>query len=232
MSRRLAAILTCLVALGAPAPAQMPETPGPGGIRIAPGAPVTGYTPGGIGPGGIEVAPGGAARTVPMYRIGPGGVPLAPQPDPRGDRDNPVVRLPPDLPELPQSLALTITSRDAGPVKTPSPDAPIESISDLFAALRACWDPPAGDRAQDGTQMSVRFSFRRSGELMAPPFVTYTSRGTKAEAKQTWRQAINAALDRCAPMPLSKNFAAAIAGRPISVRFVDDRSASAGPQRP
>jgi hypothetical protein len=80
--------------------------------------------------------------------------------------------------------------------------------------------------------MSVRFSFKRTGDIVAPPFVTYTTPGTKADTKQVYRGAINAALARCAPLPLSKSFSAAIAGRPISIRYVDDRIMSAGLPRP
>jgi len=230
--------LTLFIAMGAPAVAQMPITPGPGGIPIAPGLPVPGFTPGGIGPGGVEVAPGAAARHVPMSRIGPGGVPFPPRPDPRGDESNATARLQPGCSNggpceiLPHSLTLTITSRDAGPDKAPSPDAPIDSIRDLFAVLRACWEPPAREQAQEGVQMSVRFSFKRTGEIVAPPFVTYTSPGTKPETRQVYRQAINTAIERCAPLRFSKSFAAAIAGQPISIRFVDDRVMQAGSPQP
>ena len=237
MARLLVATtLTLAIGFDASAWAQMTEVPGPGGTLIAPGAPVRGYNPGGIGPGGTEVAPGPAARTVPMYRIGPGTVPLAPRPDPSVGVDTPTVRLQPPgcdnsgcVPEiLPQTLALTISSRDAAPAKAPSPDASIDSIHDLFAALRACWDPPTREQAHEGVQMSVRFSLKRSGEIMAPPFVTYTTPGTAADTRKVYRSAIDAALARCAPLPLSKGFAASIAGRPISVRYVDDRTADAG----
>jgi hypothetical protein len=238
MSRLLvAAILTFVIALNASALAQMTVTPGPGGIPIAPGLPVTGYTPGGIGPGGVEVAPGAAARGVPMHRIGPGGIPLAPRPDPFPDAGNATAKLQPGCGNdgpciLPQSLALTINSRDAGPGKAPSPDPPIDSIHDLFAALRTCWDPPAREQAQPDVQMSVRFSFRRTGQIVAPPFVTYTTPGTKTDTKQVYRRAINAALERCAPLPFSNSFGAAIAGRPISIRYIDDRVVNTGSQSP
>jgi hypothetical protein len=74
----------------------------------------------------------------------------------------------------------------------------------------------------------VRFSFRRTGELVAPPFVTYSTRGVTDEAKQVFRKAIDAAFDRCGKLAFSKRFGAAIAGRPISARFVDDRASQAG----
>jgi hypothetical protein len=225
MSRLSLAALTFSAVLNAPAVAQMTETPGPGGIPIAPGSPVTGYTPGGIGPGGIEIAPGPAARSVPMYRIGPGGIPLAPRPDPLPGEETSPARLDPGAPEItPRSLHVTINSRDAGPGRTPAPDTPINSIVDLFAALRTCWEPPARGQAQEGVQMSVRFSFKRSGEIVAPPFVTYATPGIPTATRQAYRDAIISALNRCAPLPLSDTFSAAIAGRPISVRYVDDRS--------
>jgi hypothetical protein len=232
------AALMSFIALDAPAVAQMPITPGPGGIPIAPGSPVPGYTPGGIGPGGVEVAPGAAARDVPMVRIGPGGIPLPPRPDPYPDRDKPTARLDPGcsndpacVPILPETLALTITSRDAAPGEAPA-DAPIDSIHDLFAALRTCWEPPARERAQAGMQMSVRFSFKRSGEIVAPPFLTYATPGSTAETRQVYRRAIDAALERCVPLRFSKTFSGAISGRPISIRYVDDRSMSAASPQP
>jgi hypothetical protein len=220
--------------------AQMPVTPGPGGIPIAPGAPVPGYTPGGVGPGGVEIAPGSAARSIPMYRTSPGGTPLPPALDPYPDRRSPTAKVQPGcgngspcLPDvLPRTLSLTINSRDAAPDKAPSQDAPIESIHDLFAVLRTCWEPPAQEQAQAGVQMSVRFSFKRTGEIIAPPFVTYTTPGTKADTKQTYRRAINASLERCAPLRFSKTFSGAIAGQPISVRYVDDRVFGTTSQRP
>jgi hypothetical protein len=214
--------------LASPALAQLTDLPGPGGTRIAPGLPPQGYTPGGVGPGGIEVAPGPAARNVPMYRVGPGGVVLPLRPD-RPSRTRRAAAPAASAGEaLPQSLAVTIGSRDIAPAAPPPADKSIESIEGVFAALRGCWDPPAREQGKAGQQMSVRFSFRKSGELMGPPFVTYTSPGTKPETKRIYQDAIGAALKRCAPLSFTPGFAAAIAGKPISVRFVDDRNAPEG----
>src|SRR5262249_20417042 len=121
---------------------------------------------------------------------------------------------------------------DAGPAKAPPPDAAIDSINDLFAVLRTCWEPPAREQAQEGVQMSVRFSFKRTGEIIAPPFVTYATPGTKTDTRQAYRRAINASLERCAPLRFSKTFGTAIAGRPISIRYVDNRVLSAGSPHP
>src|SRR5215831_6880846 len=55
---------------------------------------------------------------------------------------------------LGQGLLLTIqSSKVAEYVK---PDHDLDTIADLFAALRACWQPPAEDNKSAGMQMSVR----------------------------------------------------------------------------
>jgi hypothetical protein len=72
-------------------------------------------------------------------------------------------------------------------------------------------------------QMSVRFAFKRTGELVGEPRVTYTTPGVDADTRSTWRHAIDQALERCTPVPFSKGMGGAIAGRPIAIRYLDDR---------
>jgi hypothetical protein len=72
-------------------------------------------------------------------------------------------------------------------------------------------------------QMSVRFAFKRSGEIIATPRVTYVSPGASPETRETYLHAINAALERCTPLPFTEGLGGAVAGRPIAIRFVDDR---------
>jgi hypothetical protein len=232
MWHRLAVTLIVFAGLGGPAYAQFPTTPGPDGTPLALGLPPTGYTPVGIGPGGTEVAPTPAARSIPMDRTGPGGIALPQRPDRYAENSNPSVPSCIDPPcsfvAQPRNIILTINSRDAAPATPHSADQPIDSIKDLFAALRACWQPPSGDTAQPGALMSARFSFKQSGELLAPPVVTYTTPGTKADAKEAYRAAITASLQRCAPLAFSKSFRAEIAGHPISIRYVDDRNSPKG----
>ena len=127
------------------------------------------------------------------------------------------------LPPIGQDLHLTIVSRDGEPPHPPDPNHNIDSIGELFGALRGCWEPPPLDTAHHGIQMSIRFAFKRSGEIIAQPRVTYTSRDADDDTRRAWHEAIDAALARCTPMPFSGAMAGAIAGRPIAIRFVDDR---------
>jgi hypothetical protein len=107
--------------------------------------------------------------------------------------------------------------------KYQKPDHDLDTIGDLFAALRACWSPPPADAARQGMQMTVRFSFKRSGEIIAAPRVTYASTGVPADVRTTYLKAINASLDACVPLKFSGGLGGALAGRPIAIRYVDNR---------
>jgi hypothetical protein len=107
--------------------------------------------------------------------------------------------------------------------KYQKPDHDLDSIGDLFAALRSCWSPPAADDAREGMQMSVRFSFKRSGEIIATPRLTYATAGVSADTRATYLKAINASLDACLPLKFSGGLGGALAGRPIAIRYVDNR---------
>ncbi|MBO0756155.1 MAG: hypothetical protein J2P54_09860 [Bradyrhizobiaceae bacterium] len=136
---------------------------------------------------------------------------------------------------LGENLQLTIVSNtDAAPVHPDQQDADhdgddaasahdVDTIRAMFATLRACWQPPETE-AREGMQMSVRFSFTRDGNLKGPPRVTYVSPGVTPEARQVYEQAIKDTLDRCTPMQFSKGMGGAIAGRPIAIRFIDNRT--------
>ena len=124
-----------------------------------------------------------------------------------------------------QNLQLTIQSapprEDAA--KYRKPDHDLDSIGDLFAALRACWSPPPAENAREGMQMSVRFSFRRSGDIIAAPRLTFATSGVPAETRATYLEAINASLKACVPLKFSDGLGGAIAGRPIAIRYIDNR---------
>jgi hypothetical protein len=129
-----------------------------------------------------------------------------------------------------QDLRLTIESRSPGePDGRDATDRPaaadheLATIRAMFDALRACWIPPNQEQARAGMQMSVRFALKRSGEIIATPRVTYVSPDAPAETREVYLSAITAALERCTPLHLTDGLGGAVAGRPIAVRFVDNR---------
>jgi hypothetical protein len=133
------------------------------------------------------------------------------------------------LPPIGQDLRLTIVSTDdAARDDTPGAGADaahaLDTIRDMFAALRRCWVPPPKNEARHGMEYTIRFAFKRDGEVIAPPRVTYASHDAPSETRNVYRNAVDGALKRCTPLHFSEGMGGAVAGRPIAIRFVDDRT--------
>ena len=133
-----------------------------------------------------------------------------------------------------QNLQLTIESVPAKDqaAKYQKPDHDLDTIGDLFAALRSCWTPPPADNAREGMQMSVRFSFKRTGEIIAAPRLTFSTAGVPADTRTTYLKAINASLGACVPLKFTGNLGGALAGRPIAIRYVDNRDLGKQAEKP
>ena len=135
---------------------------------------------------------------------------------------------------LGQDLQLTIESvpsQDQA-AKYQKPDHDLDTIGDLFAALRSCWTPPAAETARQGMQMSVRFAFKRSGEIIATPRLTFSTTGVPADTRSLYLKAINASLDACVPLKFTGGLGGALAGRPIAIRYVDNRDLGKQAEKP
>jgi hypothetical protein len=124
-----------------------------------------------------------------------------------------------------ENLQLTIKSVPSpdDAAKYQKPDHDLDTIADLFAELRSCWSPPPADTARADMQMSVRFSFKRSGEIIAAPRLTFATSGVPADTRATYLKAITSSLDACTPLKFTGGLGGAIAGRPIAIRYVDNR---------
>ena len=124
-----------------------------------------------------------------------------------------------------ENLQLTIESvppRD-DKAKYTRPDHDLDTIGDLFAELRSCWSPPPADSAKQGMQMTVRFSFKRDGGIIAAPRLTFATAGVPVDTRDTYLKAIDASLAACAPLKLTGGLGGALAGRPIAIRYIDNR---------
>ncbi|SHN86298.1 hypothetical protein [Bradyrhizobium erythrophlei] len=104
---------------------------------------------------------------------------------------------------------------------TPAPAQPaqVNTIADVFARLRTCWQPPDPARAHVGIDITVVVSFTRTGEILGRPRVTYESEQADDNDRLLYRIAAMEALQRCTPMPFTETMAGAIAGRPFAIRF-------------
>jgi hypothetical protein len=124
-----------------------------------------------------------------------------------------------------QNLQVTIQSQPShdDATKYQKPDHDLNTIGELFAALRSCWSPPAPDAAREGMQISVLFSFNKSGVMIALPRVTFATPGTPADVRDAYLKSIKASLNGCSPFKFTVELGDNIAGRPIMIRYVDNR---------
>ena len=98
-----------------------------------------------------------------------------------------------------------------------SPPASVATLDQLGPALTACFTPPDGSA---GSAVTVRFSLDRRGAVIGRPAVTYARLVGKPAQKRAFVAAALDALARCTPVPVTPGLGGAIAGRPLSVRFV------------
>ena len=144
----------------------------------------------------------------------------------------------PCIPEIdyPYGENLQLTIQTVPPqddaAKYRKPDHDLDTIGDLFAELRSCWTPPPADTAREGMQMSVRFSFKRSGEIIGAPRLTFATAGVPADTRTTYLKAINDSLNACVPLKFTGGLGGALAGRPIAIRYVDNRDLGKQSGRP
>jgi hypothetical protein len=105
----------------------------------------------------------------------------------------------------------------------PEPNArpTLGSIREIAEALRGCWVPPPLDQAFQGMTVTVRFTLKGNGEIIAEPRVAYATEG--APSGDIYSNSVVAAFARCGPLPLDAELRRTIVGRPIWVRFVDGR---------
>ena len=83
----------------------------------------------------------------------------------------------------------------AMPLITGAPSHTLNTIRDMFAAVRACWVPPPKDEAHHGMEYMIRIAFKRDGTVIAASRMTYSSHDVPSTS-DACRVAIDAALKR------------------------------------
>ena len=95
--------------------------------------------------------------------------------------------------------------------------APAANFHELGQALYRCFHPPEHSA---GSQMTVRFSLTRDGAVFGKPAVTFSKLVGAPADQEAFVQAALGAVAACTPVTLTPGFGAALAGRPITLRFV------------
>ena len=100
---------------------------------------------------------------------------------------------------------------------TAAPPRSVATLRDLGPALTACFQAP--DHSA-GSQVTVRFSLDVHGAVIGTPRITFSKLVGTSDDHRIFIAAALGALERCTPVPVTPGLGAAIAGRPLSVRFV------------
>ena len=73
-------------------------------------------------------------------------------------------------------------------------------------------------------RVTVRIAFTRDGEILGEPRFTFTTPGVSPEVKAAYQRAAVDMLNRCTPLPITKELGGAIAGRPFVIPIIDMRN--------
>ena len=123
------------------------------------------------------------------------------------------------LPQGPHAtIRVPIAENFAGPGQRDG--KPVDTLRDLFPAIAACWQAPDGLKNFERTDITVRFALRRDGSVIGTPQVTFSKTPADARGKALLIEASLSAIRRCTPVRITPGLGGAIAGRPLSLRFV------------
>ena len=100
------------------------------------------------------------------------------------------------------------------------PLPPSVNFRELGHALTRCFQAPP---RTEGMQVTVRFSLRRDGSVFGKPRVTYFHPAGSQDDQAAFEKAVASSLDACTPVRVAPDFAAAIAGHPLTILFSSTR---------
>jgi hypothetical protein len=92
----------------------------------------------------------------------------------------------------------------------------VNTLRQIQPALTRCWRPP---RHALGMSVTVRFSLTRKGNGFGKPAITHASLNGPVDLQSAFLASVLKALANCTPVKLSERMGAAVAGRPLSIRF-------------
>jgi hypothetical protein len=110
---------------------------------------------------------------------------------------------------------------------SPSAAAPLNTVDEVGAAIRACWSAPTGSK---DSFVTLSFSFKRDGTLIGPPRVSGISVAGDADARKQFVDAAIAAVTQCVPLEFAPGLAAGMGGRVLTMQFTAQNEAFIMPQ--
>jgi hypothetical protein len=124
-----------------------------------------------------------------------------------------------------QNLQVTVLSVPPGDQQAlyRRPDHDLDTIGDLFATLRSCWSPPATDECACRHADVGDVLVQHGGHADRAAARDLCQQGCAAGHARHLSQGHQRLARCCLPLKLTKGLGGAVAGRPIMIRYVDNR---------
>ena len=106
-----------------------------------------------------------------------------------------------------------------------SASGPVARLDDLVPALTACFRAPPRSA---GSSVTIRFSLNRDGAVLGKPAVTFAHLVGDSDDRRAFVLAALGAIAACTPVAVTSGLGGAIAGRPLSIRFIGGGSHDGG----
>lgn len=97
---------------------------------------------------------------------------------------------------------------------------PADTLQELYPRLAACWEVPQGLAGFPRTEITARFALRRDGSVIGEPRITFSMQNADQRGRDILTRSTLDAIRRCTPVAITPALGAAIAGRPIALRFI------------
>ncbi|HZH51556.1 MAG TPA: hypothetical protein VEZ16_06695 [Microvirga sp.] len=113
-------------------------------------------------------------------------------------------------------LALTLLASTPGGAQQAPVGPPVNTLRELGVALWSCWYPPPDTQ---NFQVTIRFSFKRNGEVLGKPRITYSTFNGNQEERRLIMARILESLEACTPVNVTPELGGAIAGQIFTMTF-------------
>ena len=122
-------------------------------------------------------------------------------------------------------LLLLAQNTEVQPRVAPArPTHELNTLKDIYDAVRRCYRPPSRDQSFPGMRITVEFTYTRAGDLFGKPHILFETAGISPHHQSAYRAAVAAGLVRCAHLPFSESLGSAVAGRILAIQFFDERN--------
>ena len=94
----------------------------------------------------------------------------------------------------------------------------LNTLQDIFARVSDCWKAQVLGPVNP-IEITVIVSFKRDGNILGRPRITYESAEATDDDRLQYRTAVMETLQRCTPLLLTEALGGAVAGRPLRFTF-------------